>query len=195
VTETERRAVLRTSGVLVALIAFIILFCGVSDGKGGSTVAFTITSEDFNDGEVVPRLHSCDGEDISPGLSWEGEPEGTKSFVLIMDDPDAPGGTFTHWVVYDMPAGVHNLSRGMGNVAENMDISETIKEGMNDFGRPEYGGPCPPKGHGRHRYFFTITALDIPSLGLPPDASRADVEIAMQGHVLAEAKLMGVYER
>lgn len=158
-------------------------------------MAFKITSPDFNDGEEVPRLHSCDGDDISPELIWEGEPEGTRSYVLVVDDPDAPRGTFTHWVVYDLPTGVRALSRGMGNVDENMDISETIKEGLNDFDRPEYGGPCPPKGHGRHRYFFTLKALDIPTLGLPPDASRSDVEIATQGHVLGTAQLMGVYER
>lgn len=181
--------------IFLLTMTALLLMPATSYTKGGKNMSFRISSPDFNDGEQIPKLHGCEKDDMSPELRWEGEPAATKSYVLIMDDPDAPGGTFTHWVVYDIPASVNYLLRGMGNVAENMDISETIKEGLNDFGRSEYGGPCPPKGHGRHRYYFNLRALDIESLGLPPAASRNDVEIATQGHVLGETKYMGVYER
>lgn len=187
---------MRSSAIIIsAILSAALLMVHAVTAKGGTLMAFTISSPDFNDGEAIPKMHTCEGDDMSPELRWKDEPAGTRSYVLIVDDPDAPGGTFTHWVVYDIPATVHEITRGMGNVSENMDISETIKEGKSGFGHPEYGGPCPPKGHGRHRYYFTLKALDTESLGLPPGAPRTEVELAIQGHVLGEAKTMGVFER
>ncbi|MBI1910427.1 MAG: YbhB/YbcL family Raf kinase inhibitor-like protein [Deltaproteobacteria bacterium] len=151
-----------------------------------------LRSPDITNGDVIPKRFSCEGDDMSPELIWEGEPAGTKSYSLIVEDPDAPGGMFTHWVVYDMPAQFHHLYRGMGN---DIDLKDGFKQGSTDFGYSGYGGPCPPKGHGRHRYNFIIRALDIPSLGLPDGATKSEVEMAMQGHVLAEAKITGIYQR
>ena len=151
-------------------------------------MAFTLTSTSFAEGEAIPVKHTCDGADQSPPLRWEGAPE-AKSFVLIVDDPDAPGGTFTHWVLFDIPGAERELPEGLSNVGA------LGTPGTNDFSRTGYGGPCPPRGRGPHRYFFTLSALDIPTLQLPPEASRRDVEMMMRGHVIGQAKLMGRYER
>lgn len=155
-------------------------------------MTFSILSPDFKDGDTVPKRFSCDGEDMSPEIQWDGAPPAVRSFVLIVEDPDAPSGTFTHWIVYDMPFSLHKLSRGIGNGA----VPEGgIKQGYTDFGRKGYEGPCPPKGHGVHRYNFILTALDIPALGLPDGARKSDIERAMKGHILGTAKLMGIYGR
>ncbi|MFQ5737260.1 MAG: YbhB/YbcL family Raf kinase inhibitor-like protein [Thermodesulfobacteriota bacterium] len=155
-------------------------------------MGFRIESPDFTEGGSIPERFSCDGEDISPQLAWDGAPEGTKSFVLTIEDPDAPMGTFVHWVVYDLPPSAHGLERGIGSGPIGLDGT---KGGRTGFGHERYGGPCPPRGHGRHRYFFTIRALDIPGLGLPDGAGKGLIEKAVKGHVLAEASIMGVYER
>jgi Raf kinase inhibitor-like YbhB/YbcL family protein len=147
---------------------------------------FAISSPAFTDGSDIPRRHTCDGENRSPLLTWRDAPTGTRSFVLIVDDPDAPSGTFTHWVLLDIPSGLTELSEGVTGVG---------RSGRNDFGKNGYGGPCPPKGHGPHRYFFTLSALDIESLGLPEGATRSRVEAAMKGHAVATARLGGRYER
>ncbi len=149
---------------------------------------FDLTSSAFDEGATIPTRHTCDGEDISPELTWQGAPAGTRSFVLIMDDPDAPGRTFTHWVLFDIPAGQTTLPEGFqpGDVGTS---------GANDFGKTGYGGPCPPPGHGPHRYFFTLYALNTDVLNLPANASRSAVEQAMQNHLVAQARLMGRYER
>lgn len=151
-------------------------------------MAFQIMSAAFAEGGTIPRLHTCDGADLSPALEWSGEPEGARSFVLICDDPDAPAGTWNHWLLYDVPASVKSLPQGSkpGQVGVS---------GTNDFGKPGYGGPCPPRGHGPHRYFFKLHAVDVPSLGLRPSARRAELDRAMRGHVLAQAQCMGRYER
>jgi len=155
-------------------------------------MTFSILSPDFKDEDAVPRRFSCDGEDMSPAIQWDGAPQAVRSFVLIVEDPDAPSGTFTHWVVYDIPPALHNLSRGMGNSA----ISRGgIMQGYTDFGRKGYGGPCPPRGHGVHRYYFILTALDIPGLGLPDGAKKSEVERAMKGHILGTARMIGTYGR
>ncbi|WP_461831261.1 YbhB/YbcL family Raf kinase inhibitor-like protein [Aquifex sp.] len=154
-------------------------------------VLMKVFSPAFEYGDVIPSKYTCEGEDISPPVRWEGAPEGTKSFVLIMDDPDAPLGTFTHWIVYDIPADVNELYENFPKTAE----VKGIKQGINDFGRVGYGGPCPPKGHGYHRYFFRIYALDISSLGLPPEATREQVESKIKGHILGSGELMGRYKR
>ncbi len=145
----------------------------------------------FGEGEVIPRKYTCDGSDVSPPLAWSKVPQGTKSFVLIVDDPDAPIGTFTHWVVYDIPKDVGGFAEDLPKVKE----IEGIKQGLNDFGYVGYNGPCPPKGHGYHRYFFRLYAIDLESLGLPPQATRRQVEERMKGHILGEASLMGRYKR
>lgn len=155
-------------------------------------MGFSIKSHDFNDGEVLNKRYSCEGDDMSPELEWEAPPQGTRGYALIVEDPDAPGGVFTHWVVYDMPAAFRRLDRGMGN---DYDLKDGIKQGKTDFGRTGYGGPCPPKGHGRHRYNFIIKALDIPTLGLADGAGRAEVLKALKGHVLGESRITGVFER
>jgi len=150
-----------------------------------------VFSRSFKNGGEIPRVYTCDGRDISPHVGWEDVPEGTKSFVLIMDDPDAPVGTFTHWVVYDIPSQTRELLENFPKVPE---ISG-IKQGINDFGRVGYGGPCPPRGHGYHRYFFKVFALNVESLGLPPGSTRREVESKMKGKVLAQAHIMGLYRR
>lgn len=151
-------------------------------------MAFKIVIGAFADGAAIPTLHTCEGANVSPALEWSGEPAGTQSFALIMDDPDAPGGTWNHWLLYDIPASVHSLPQGAKPEAAGM-------SGTNDFGRPGYGGPCPPPGHGPHRYFFRVYALSAPSLGLPAGAKRAQIEKALAGRVLGEAQYMGRYER
>ncbi|MFB3776149.1 MAG: YbhB/YbcL family Raf kinase inhibitor-like protein [Bryobacteraceae bacterium] len=151
-------------------------------------MSFRVESPAFSDGGSIPKLYTCEGADLSPALQWEGEPGGTRSYALIVDDPDAPAGTWNHWLLWDLPAGVHTLPQGFkpGQAGES---------GTNDFGRLGYGGPCPPKGHGPHRYFFRLYALRESSLGLRRGARRADLDKALAGRVLAEAQWMGVYER
>lgn len=139
------------------------------------------------DGEI-PKEFTCEGADISPALEWTGEPRDTKSFAIIMDDPDAPAGTWNHWLVWDLPRAVHSLPPGYK--PGRLGIS-----GANDSGKPGYAGPCPPKGHGPHRYFFRLFALDVPSLGLKPGARRKALTGAMHTHILAETQYMGRFGR
>lgn len=154
---------------------------------------FRIESPDFREGEDIPREFTCEGDDASPRLKWDSPPEGTKSYLVVAEDPDAPMGTFVHWMVYDLPADTRELSRGTGN---GKGIKrDGIKEGLNDFGHTGYGGPCPPKGHGPHRYNFIVKALDIPTLNLPNGAKKSELERAIKGHVLGEAKTMGKFKR
>jgi Raf kinase inhibitor-like YbhB/YbcL family protein len=151
-------------------------------------MALTLTSPGFSNGEHIPRQYTCDGEDMSPELRWQGAPAETESFALTMHDPDAPRGDFTHWVLFDIQPNV-------GGVPEGAAPDAVGEPGTNDFGKEGYSGPCPPPGHGRHRYFFNLYALDQRRLGLGRGARRAEVEAAVRGHVLAQAQLMGIYER
>ena len=151
-------------------------------------MTFKLTVDAFREGDTIPKRHTCDGEDQSPGLLWEEAPATAKGFALIMDDPDAPVGTWNHWLLWDIPASVHSLKEGFRP-------SDVGIDGTNDFGRTGYGGPCPPRGHGAHRYFFKIFALDTPSLGLAAGSTRAALNAALKNHVLAEAQYMGRYER
>jgi Raf kinase inhibitor-like YbhB/YbcL family protein len=151
-------------------------------------MAFQISTAAFPEGGIIPKLHTCEGADLSPALEWRGEPAGTRSFALVVDDPDAPGGVWTHWLLFNIPASIHALAQGVKPGATGVD-------GNSDFGKPGYGGPCPPRGHGPHRYFFKLYALGVDSLGIKPGAKRAEVDRAMRGHVLAEAQCMGHYER
>lgn len=152
-------------------------------------MALELRSPAFDHGETIPVEHTCDGEDVSPVLEWSGTPEETERFVLIMDDPDAPVGTFVHWVAYDIPASTDRLPRSVP--AETV-IPAGGTHGENSWNRLGYGGPCPPDG--THRYFFKLYALDA-SLGLDPGATKKAVLDAMEGHVLEEARLMGEYTR
>lgn len=149
-----------------------------------SEQGFTLSSPDFGNGTPMPSRCTCDGRDDVPRLQWMHPPQGTQSFALIAEDPDAPSGTFTHWVKFNVPADRRELS-GDGDGTN----------GRNDFQADSYGGPCPPPNHGAHRYFFRLYALDTPSLDVPPGAKREAVEGAMQGHVLGQAELMGTFER
>ena len=138
----------------------------------------------------MPRNYTCDGADVSPALAWNDPPAGTQSFSLIMDDPDAPAGTWVHWVIYDLPAQAQELREG---VPKEKELKDGSRQGRNDFSRLGYGGPCPPRG-AAHRYFFKLYALDT-RLALQPGSSKADLEKAMKGHILAQAQLMGRYKR
>lgn len=177
------------SGIFITLLLHLNI--EVSAEKGGEPMSFTIKSTAFKEGGTIPRQYACDGTDISPQLSWEGAPAGTRSFTLIMDDPDAPMGTFNHWVLYDLPGDTKELSEG---IPKEPTLPNGAKQGITSFRRIGYGGPCPPKGPA-HRYFFTIYALDVPTLGPGPRASKDEVETKMQGHIIGKAVIMGKYSR
>lgn len=154
---------------------------------------FELTSSAFAPGQQIPREHTCDGDDLSPPLSWVGLPPNTRSLALIVDDPDAPDPaaprmTWVHWVLYNLPPSCSHLERGIRSAR----LPAGTREGLNDWKRTGYGGPCPPIG--RHRYFHKLYALDVllPDLG---NATKAKLEEAMAGHVLADTQLVGTYER
>ncbi len=155
-------------------------------------MALVLTSPAFRDGAAIPPQHTCDGRDVSPALVWGGAPPGTATFALIADDPDAPGGTWVHWVIYNIPAHVTALPEGLETTQQPRAPAGAL-QGRNDFRRTGYGGPCPPPGR-PHRYFFKLYALDA-TLPLRAGASKADVEQAMKGHVIAQAQMMGTYAR
>jgi len=157
-----------------------------------TAMTFDITSAAFEDGGTIPSRHTADGADVSPPLSWQTPPEGTVSLALIVDDPDAPRGAWTHWVLYDLPAGQTSLPEGVPTDNALPELGGA-RQGVNDFRDIGYGGPSPPPGP-VHHYRFTLYALDS-ELGLPPGASKAEVEKAMQGHVLGQARLVGTYGR
>jgi Raf kinase inhibitor-like YbhB/YbcL family protein len=143
-----------------------------------------LTSAAFEEGEQIPAKYTCDGDELSPPLAWSSLPAGTRTLALIMHDPDAPSGDFAHWLAWNIDPEPGELPEGAAAPAE----------GSNGFGRPGYGGPCPPPGHGAHRYFFHLHALDA-ELGLEPGAAREHLQDAIEGHVLAEAKLIGIFQR
>jgi len=151
-----------------------------------------LSSTAFSEGSTIPKPHTADGKNISPDLHWSGAPTGTQSFALICDDPDAPHGTWVHWVIFNLPAGAPGLPEA---VPTRPELDGGVRQGKNSF-RDEnigYGGPSPPKGK-PHRYFFRVYALDTP-LNLPGGATKAQVEAVMKGHVLAQGQLMGKYGR
>jgi Raf kinase inhibitor-like YbhB/YbcL family protein len=145
---------------------------------------FTLSSTAFEHGGAVPRRHTCDGEDVSPALVWSGVPEGTRSLALVVDDPDAPGRTFLHWLAWGLEPSAERLGEG----------EAAPVEGMNDFGSTGYRGPCPPPGHGPHRYLFRLHALGAP-VDVRAGAGRDELERAIGDHQLGTAELMGTYER
>ncbi len=156
--------------------------------------AFRLSSAAFDTGGRIPAPFTCEGDDASPPLSWTGAPAGTRSFALIVDDPDAPRKTFVHWVLFNLPPDASVLPQGVDVAAQFADRSPVPAEGVNDMGEPGYSGPCPPKGHGPHHYSFRLYALDA-ALGLAAGATKHQLTQAMDGHVLAEADLTGIYER
>ena len=156
-------------------------------------MSFDLRSDSFAADGEIPRRHTCEGEDVSPQLAWSGAPDGTRSFALIVDDPDAPDPaaprmTWVHWVLYNLPADTRELPAEVAAA----DLPEGAREGLNDWKRTGYGGPCPPIG--RHRYFHKLYALDavLPDLG---KVTKKELEAAMKGHVLARAELMGTYQK
>ncbi len=185
----------RPLAALAALAALLLLAaCGggvpagePSAGAGEpSAGSMLLTSSAFDEGAAIPTRYTCDGDGVSPPLHWDGAPNGTQSFVLVVDDPDAPGGTFTHRVLYNIPAATSSLAEG---------ASGGGVEGKTSFGAAAYGGPCPPPGDNPHRYQFTLYALDVAALNVHAGAERSAVESAMQPHILARAELLGRYQR
>jgi Raf kinase inhibitor-like YbhB/YbcL family protein len=149
---------------------------------------FTLQVQGFPAGGTIPPEFTCEGPNHSPALTWAGAPNGTKSFALIMDDPDAPVGVWTHWMLWNIPA-------TMAGLEANQRPPKPIRSGLNDFGKPGYGGPCPPKSHGPHRYFFRLFALDAEDLGLSIGIQRTELDRILTPHVLDRAEYMGRFER
>ncbi|HKZ51746.1 MAG TPA: YbhB/YbcL family Raf kinase inhibitor-like protein [Candidatus Acidoferrales bacterium] len=179
------------SSIAGLLVAGVLLACAAGGpAQGDNAMAFELKSAAFTSGGDIPKKFTCDGADVSPALSWNEPPEKTASFGLIADDPDAPVGTWVHWVLYDLPAPARALPEG---VAKKENLDSGARQGRNDFGRIGYGGPCPPAG-APHRYFFKLYALDTKA-NLKPGATKADLEKAMKGHILAQTELMGRYKR
>jgi Raf kinase inhibitor-like YbhB/YbcL family protein len=173
--------------------AAIGLACLAADAFGGEPMALTLTSSAFGQNGAIPSVHTCEGPDTSPPLSWAGVPAGAKSIALIVDDPDAPDPkapkmTWVHWVVLDIPRD----ATGLPENAAASGLPAGAREGLNDWKKPAWGGPCPPIG--RHRYFFKLYALDValPDLSRP---TKAELEKAMEGHILAKAELVGTYQK
>jgi hypothetical protein len=181
-----------TGRIARSLLASALLATGCICAAAGSDTMFKLTSSAYRDQGAMDARFTCQGSDISPPLAWAGAPAGTKSFALILDDPDAPDPaapqtTWVHWVLYDIPANVTVLPEGASK-----QLPPGTREGSNDWDKTGYGGPCPPIG--RHRYFHKLYALDavLPELHNP---SKAELEAAMRGHVLAEAQLIGTYQK
>ncbi len=173
------------SAVLALILALVLVAVPALAGAA----EFTVSSPAFVAGAAIPASFTCAGRDANPTLLFRNPPAGTKSLVLIVDDPDAPGGTWVHWVAYDIPA----ISTGLPeNLPRTPQLAGLATQGVNSWGRPGYGGPCPPSG--THRYYFRLYALNV-ILGLTPGATRAQLEHAMAGHVLGRAELMGTFGR
>ena len=163
---------------------------GTDEAASKTSNGMLVTSTAFADGENIPTLYTCDGEDISPPIKWENVPDGTQSLALISDDPDAPAGTWVHWIVYNIPPENTGLEAG---IPAEVNITGGGKQGQNDFRQTGYGGPCPPAGN-PHHYLFKLYALDI-MLDPEPEIEKEALEAAMQGHILSEAQLTGKYGR
>ena len=175
-------------------IAILVAFAGTAKaGKGettgGRTMSLTVKSAAFQDGGMIPSDYTCDGKNISPPISWNNVPEGTKSIALICDDPDAPRGTWVHWVVFNLPPEPKKLDE---NIPPETKLKAGGIHGINDYHRYGYGGPCPPSG--THRYFFMVYALDC-VLSLEYGAKKSDLEKAMHGHILENGELVGKYQK
>ncbi len=177
--------------LLLTLMIGSLLICPA--GYAEETMPLTLTSTAFAENGAIPREYTCEGQDISPPLAWAGVPDGTRSLALIVDDPDAPDPakprmTWVHWVLYDIPPQVAALPAGAAKR-----LPTGIRQGLNDWKRPDYGGPCPPIG--RHRYFHKLYALDLRLGDLPSSVTKAVLEKAMKEHILARAELVGTYRK
>jgi Raf kinase inhibitor-like YbhB/YbcL family protein len=192
----EKSKMLLLPLLLVTGVAMVISGCGpgpspttVAETEGGQAMAFQLTSSAFGQGAPIPRQYTCDGKDTSPPLQWSEPPAGTRSFALICDDPDAPAGTWVHWVLYNMPSATRSLPEAVPARAE---LTDGSRHGQNSWRRLDYGGPCPPSG--THRYFFKLYALDK-VLDIKSGANKQQLLKAMEGHTLGQAELMGMYSR
>ena len=186
------KAMKRRMLVLSLVSVFLNFYVMVSYNRtvtGGEAMELKIASSAFHEGDMIPKMYTCDGPDISPPLAWEEVPANTKSFALISDDPDAPMGTWVHWVIFNIPHSVKELPE---NIPPSKTLENGAQQGTNDFGKIGYGGPCPPRG--THRYYFKLYALDT-MLASQPGLTKAQLVIAMEGHVLAQGQLMGRYQR
>jgi len=177
---------------VLSVILVITSACGqeLPPVANGGEITLALSSTAFKEGEQIPVKYTCDGQDISPPLDWSGPPSGTQALVLIVDDPDAPAGVFTHWILFNIRADTHRLPEGIP--AQQL-LEKGALPGKNGFGEIGYGGPCPPAGRA-HRYRFTIYALDKP-LDLKSGAAKKQVLNAMEGHILAQGQLTGKYQR
>lgn len=182
---------------LLALIFFTLIFAfgckhqsAASEMKQNPGNTFALSSGSFGSGDFIPKKFTCDGADISPQLSWTFPPLGTKAFALVVDDPDAPSGTWTHWVLFNVPASKSALSENLDKIPE---LPDGGRQGKNDFGKIGFNGPCPPPGKA-HRYFFRLYALKE-NLTLPAASSKQDVEQAIKNHLLGQTQLVGKYQR
>jgi hypothetical protein len=179
--------------ILMTVVMLLICSCksraANEQKEGGPKMEIKVTSSAFKNDGMIPSKYTCDGDDVSPPLQWETVPQGTKSIALICDDPDAPMGTFVHWVLFNLPADVKELAE---NVPADKTLPSGAGQGITDFGRVGYGGPCPPSG--THRYFFKIYALDT-KLDLAAGARKSQLLKAMEGHILAQGQLVGKYKR
>jgi hypothetical protein len=178
------------------LLVLALASCGAShrannqaNGEGqvenATITKLDLTSNAFQNDQPIPTQFTCDGADQTPELRWSDPPAGTKSFAFVIDDPDAPSGTFRHWGVFDIPASARSIGGGQ----------RIGTEVANDFGKPGYGGPCPPKGHGPHHYHFKLFALNVDRLGLDANAKIADIEREAEKHLVGRGELIGTYER
>ncbi len=201
----------RWSGIGFIVLAALLCSCGMGGGSNVTlteeatavpenkekpvtqeqeeTMGLKLTSSAFNEGDLIPKLYTCDGKDISPPLAWTGVPGSAKSLALICDDPDAPAGVWDHWVLFDLPVSATGLPEAVQKV-ETPPLGG--RQGRNSWGKVGYGGPCPPSG--THRYIFKLYALDM-ELNLKAGVGKEDVEKAMEGHILAQTQLMGKYKR
>ena len=186
--------------LLLAFFAMVVIFYLLGPTRSGtfssiveipsSEAGFSLTSSDFSNGEPIPARYTCDGEDIPPTLSWSDPPPGTKSLALVVDDPDAPVGTWTHWIVYNIPPEVRTMDQSF---TPGIRINDTkILFGKNSWGKQAYGGPCPPSG--THRYIFQLFALDI-LLGPKDKMTKNDLSAQMQDHILGFVQIMGTYTK
>ncbi len=195
----------KNSPAVVTVILFIGFIAGISCSSGSPKTENTdkteikkvsadwkITSPAFDDGEYIPDKYTCEGKNVSPPLKWTDPPEGAKSLALIVDDPDAPAGVFTHWLLYSLPPEVKELHEGMPTERKLSEFVNTF-QGMNDFKTIGYNGPCPPAG-APHHYHFKLYALDA-ELNIEHGAKKNELENAMQEHILAKTELTGIYER
>ena len=170
-------------------LAALSLLLGCSAPLGAQSAAFSISSPRFPNGGAIPKQFSCDGADVSPPLSWTEPPAGSMSFALLVDDPDAPAGNWNHWVMWNLPASARSLPEGMGKSRRFPDGST---QGLNDFRKVGYNGPCPPANK-PHRYHFQLFALDR-KLSITGDAGKPELEVAMKGHIVAKAEWTGTFQ-